>query len=227
MAAPMIASEFWSAVLPLAPNGAWIAKVHQIADEAQMRRHFAEYNTGSISEDEAYALLALAEYIRARVVIEVGTFIGTSTLAMAASSTVAAVYTCDSSNDCLRSTGVVRAYPKRSSTEMLRDLLDTYPVRGSMGSDVLADLCFFDGVLSPIDAELLARVTHERTVYAFHDYNYGPKIRHSKGGKEYLETMPRKGVGNVHLLAPRLPRHVLVEPRDGTTLALLVPETLL
>lgn len=221
MTHPAIASAFWSAVLPAEPDGLWLAKVRRIADEAQMRRHFAEYNTGSISEDEAYSLLALAEHIRARVVIEVGTFIGTSTLALASGSRVEAVYTCDSSNDCLPSHGVVTVYPKRTSTEMLRDLLDKLRLKW------LADLCFFDGVLSPIDTDLILRVTHERTVYAFHDYNYGPKIRHSKQGTQYLETMPRKGVGNVHLMAPRLPRHVLVEPRDGTTLALLVPETLL
>ena len=150
------------------------------------------------------------------MILEVGTFIGTSTTALASARSVEALYTCDASNNCLPETGVIHTYPKQTSSAMLRDL-------GRRG--VLADLCFFDGALHTDDALLLAGVTTPNTVYAFHDYNYGPKIRQKPDGSTYLETMPRKGIGNVNLLRPQLPRHILIEPLAGTTLALLIPES--
>lgn len=204
----------WRMVFAAENAAAWRRRVACLMLEAEARRPKADYNTGSITEDEAFALLALASMVRARIVIEVGTFIGTSTTSLAAAATVAAVYTCDISNDCLPSAGVITSFPKCTSTSMLI---------GIAGLGVTADLCFFDGVLSDEDVALLAKVTHPRTVYAFHDYNHGPKVR-TKGGKTYLERMPRKGIGNVNLLAPRLPNHELVEPFEGSTLALLVPE---
>jgi len=110
---------------------------------------------------------------------------------------------------------VIRTYPKRSSTEMLQAL---------RRHGVCADLCFFDGTLRQVDADLLVHVTHAATVFAFHDYNYGPKIRR-KGGATYLQTMPPKGIGNVDLVRSVCPRHVLIEPQPETTLALMVPES--
>lgn len=200
----MIATDVWAA-LPARPD--WLSR---LAADADARRVRADYDTGSILEEEAYLLWALAESTRARVVIEVGTFIGTSTHALAMGSKVEAVYTCDISNDCLPGTHVIRPYPKVASQDMLQRLC-------RLG--VTADLCFFDGVLRQADADALTFLTHPGTVYAFHDYNYGPKIR-ANGARE---IMPRKGIGNVRLLIPKLPMHVLVEPRPGTTLALLVP----
>lgn len=178
---------------------------------AEARRDRADYDTGSITDDEACFLFSLAELLHSRVVIEVGTFIGRSTTSIAGAIGVDCVYTCDASNDCLPDMDYIRTYPKQTSIKMLGDLAK---------KKVVADLCFFDGVLCEQDVNLLALVTHDRTVYAFHDYNYGPKIR--KGGK--LETMPRKGIGNVRLLQPNLPHHCLIEPFEGSTLALLVPE---
>ena len=81
-------------------------------------------------------------------------------------------------------------------------------------------------MLQAADAELLALVTHAGTMYAFHDYNYGPKERR-KHGQVYLVIVPRKGIGNVQLLQPHLPEYVLIEPLPGTTIALLVPESAL
>lgn len=187
--------------------------VRAILQDSERRRRFADYDTGSVTGFEAFCLLALVQACQARVVIEVGTFIGVSTRALALGALVRAVYTCDASNDCVPPTDVIRPYPKRSSTAMLQDLVRL---------EVRADVCFFDGVLREGDADLLMRVTHPDTVYAFHDYNYGPKLR--KGGR--LETVPRKGIGNVHVLRPLLPTHVLIDPQPETTLAVLVPESL-
>jgi hypothetical protein len=207
-------ADFWRSLPPPMIRPDWLELVRRLAAAAEARRVLAAYNTGSILEQEAYLLLALADHLRARVVIEVGTFIGFSTTALAAARTVETVYTCDASNDCLQKTGTIRPYPKLSSTQMLTHLRK---------HGVCADLCFFDGVVTADDVELLLAVTNHQTVYAVHDYNYGPKIRR-RGAETYLETMPRKGIGNVRLLQPHLPTHVLVEPYEGTTLALLVPE---
>lgn len=206
-------TDFWAKVMAgCLPH--WRDAVRQIVIQAEPRRAQADYNTGSIAEDEACALLALAAYINAKTVIEIGTFIGTSTLAMAAAPTVTRVYTCDASNDCLPATERVRTYPKQSSTVMLADL---------KRQGVRADLCFFDGVLPEDDLPWLWKVTTPETVYAVHDYNYGPKIRKSGA----LETVARKGVGNVRVLQPHLPGHVLVKPQPDTTVAALVPRSLL
>ncbi len=204
-------ASFWARVLPAIPNQAWLDEMHQIAFDAEPRRSVADYDTGSILESEAYALRALAEYIQARVVIEVGTFIGASTCALASASSVERVYTCDVSNDCLDSHGKIKTFPKQTSTQMLRKL-DGWGAR--------ADLCFFDGALNADDVDLLARVCGHATVFAVHDYNYGPKIR-----KHGMETVPRKGIGNVGLLKRMWPTHIVIDPRPGETLAVLVQES--
>jgi hypothetical protein len=207
----MVVDSYWAS-LKVSPDIR--SRVAALAMEAEARRVQADYNTGSILLDEACLLAVLSERLQARTIIEVGTFIGMSTTALALGSAVESVYTCDGSNDCLPSTPVIRTYPKRTSTFMLREL------RRRMESQ--ADLCFFDGTLSEQDLGLLATLVHGKTVYAFHDYNYGPKQRIGRQGP-YLETMPRKGIGNVNLLKPWLPKHRLVEPLPETTLALLVP----
>lgn len=207
----LTAEAFWRRVSDVILHPYWPKLIQGMAANAEKRRQCADYDTGSVTEYEALCLLMLAHYLQAKTIIEVGTFVGMSTVALAHPPCVTAVYTCDISNNCLPATKVIRTYPKQSSTDMLRDVVRR---------EVRADLCFFDGVLNPGDVDLLQQVTHPETVYAFHDYNYGPKIR--KGGK--LEIMPRKGIGNVQLLMPVLHGYVLIEPQPETTLALLVPE---
>lgn len=202
-------ASFWATVCGTQP-GDRADVVQRLMDDAEARRSRADYDTGSILATEAAMLWALADYLAACVVIEVGTFIGVSTTALAAGASVQRVYTCDASNDCLPSGDVIQSYAKRSSTQMLRDLV----ARG-----VLADLCFFDGTLVPADVPLLKRVTGPETVFVVHDYNYGPKQR-----KHGLVTVPRKGIGNIEMLKPMRAGRVLVSPEHGTTLAALVPE---
>lgn len=209
--------DFWDQVLRAEPTGGE-ARVHirQLAIAADRRRTDADYDTGSINEDEAYRLLALAAYLPARVILEVGTFIGMSTTALATPPTVEALYTCDVSNDCFRvgPDDTIHPFPRRTSTHMLTML--------HRRGNIAADLCFFDGVLNDADVALLASLTTPATVFAFHDYDYGPKLRRTRGHLT-TEIVPRKGIGNVRLLHPRLPGYRLIEPPAGTTLALLVP----
>lgn len=206
-----VSSSYWDRYLTFARSESVRQYVLYLVAGSEERRAQADYDTGSINDEEACVLFSLAELKPLRIVIEVGTFIGRSTTALAGALHVDKIYTCDASNDCLPDSKYIETYPKQTSIKMLSDLAKR---------KVVADLCFFDGTLCEHDANLLALVTHDRTVYAFHDYNYGPKIR--KGG--VLETMPRKGIGNVRLLHPNLPNHRLIEPFEGSTLALLVPE---
>lgn len=210
------ASAFWASVLLSSPQATWAADVRRIVAEAETRRERADYNTGSILETEAYALRALAEYLKAKTVVEVGTFIGTSTCALASAATVQAVYTCDASNDCLRATETIATFPKVSSATMLRRLA---------ASKVKADLCFLDGTLRAADIAPLKAVMRKGAIFAVHDYNYGPK-RRVRHGVESYETVPRKGIGNIRLLQPHWPDHMVIEPRPETTLALFVPSEL-
>ena len=69
-------TDYWAPIL--VANPALISRAHAVALEADDRRRFASYNTGSITEAEAYNLLALAESVQAQTIIEVGTFIGRS-----------------------------------------------------------------------------------------------------------------------------------------------------
>ena len=183
----------------------------RVLAEAEARRAAADYNTGSITAVEATLLRSLAEHVGASVVIEIGTFIGASTHALAASDGVAAVYTCDASNDCVQSDGIITSFPRASSTQMLRALVS----RG-----VRADLCFFDGVVQKADLSPLARLCGPQAVFAVHDYNYGPKIRSSGA----VVTVPRKGIGNIQAIASQWPTHVLTEPMAETTLAAWAPK---
>ena len=55
----------------------------------------------SFALDDIFFTHFHADHMGARVVIEIGTFVGLSTTALASGPTVEAVYTCDASNDCL------------------------------------------------------------------------------------------------------------------------------
>ncbi len=212
-----IATDVWATWLPAEPQAFWRELVRELAVTAEVRRAKADYNTGSILEEEAYRLLMVVKHLQAKVVIEVGTFVGLSTTAMALARCVKELYSCDASNDCLPSDRVIHTFPKQTSTQMFQALIK---------HGVTADLVFLDGTLNHVDAQTLKMLIHAGTVIAVHDYNYGPKIR-TKRGQVVQEIVARKGVGNVRLLKPYLTHHVLVEPQDGTTLALLVPESCL
>lgn len=193
------ATSFWDALLSLPSAPTALADVVAVADAAAARRPLASYSTGTVPAETAILLRLLCDWFQPRVVAEVGTFIGTSTLALRAGE---ALHTCDRDNDCLAPQGNVRPYPRTPSTAMLQALVD-------QGATV--DLFFFDGRIVREDVALIRRLSHPRTVYAFDDYV----------GKE-------KGVMNVgRLIVGCVDTHALIEPHAGfagrSTLAALVP----
>lgn len=135
----------------------------------EANRKAADYNTGSINFTNAWCLYALTRYFKPKVVAEVGTFIGKSTMAMAEamqSSFVESpiIYTCDSLNAITLESKIdidLVQYPRQTSTQMFTDMKD----RG-----VKADLVFVDGRLANEDIELLGSIVNETTVFVFDDF---------------------------------------------------------
>ena len=135
----------------------------------EVNRKRAAYNTGSISYTNAWCLYSLTRYFKPRVVAEVGTFIGKSTMAMAEAMQAALVenpiiYTCDSSNDISLESKIdidLVQYPMLTSTDMFTDMV---------AKQIKADLFFIDGRFSAEDIELLGQVAHETSVFVFDDF---------------------------------------------------------
>ncbi len=188
---------------------AWLPYIRTQAVLAEPRRALDRYDTGTISEAACLYLRAVTEIVRPAVAVEIGTFIGTSALAMAARR----VYTCDKSNDCGHLAKHIVRHPYTGSTKMLAGLA----ARG-----IKAGFFFFDGRIKDADERLILDLSTPETVYAFDDYE----------GRE-------KGVLNVERLAPLLPGRTLILPPDHvrgplggdlraalggrTTIALLAP----
>lgn len=178
----------------------WLPQVRAQAIECEARRPLAKYDTGTISEAACLYLRMVTEHLKPAVAIEIGTFIGSSALAIKAGH----LYTCDKSNDCLESTKRITAYGYTRSTNMLKAL---------MRKGVKADFFFFDGRIQDADEALIMELSKPSTVYAFDDYE----------GQE-------KGVLNVERMRPHVPRHHLIEPpadvcglSSTTTIAVLMP----
>jgi predicted O-methyltransferase YrrM len=197
-------TPFWERLLA-ASTIAWLAEIRASAVRCEARRPGTRkpHKTGTIPEVAALCLRALVERAQPKVCVEVGTFIGTSAIVLAAAG--AHVYTCDKDNDVMEASARITCYPKRTSTHMLA---------GLDGAGVRAQFFFFDGRIQTADLPLLRSIAAPGAVYAFDDFE----------GQE-------KGVINVDRLRPALQGYRL-EPPLGvlpgvvgrSTIAALVPE---
>ncbi len=195
--------QFWDAVLG-AERPEWLAQIRQNAVLCEARRSAADYDTGTIPEASAVCLRAICEWYRPSVIAEIGTFIGTSAMAMLGCASVTRIHTCDSRNDCGPALKKITTYPKTRSTAMLSRLV-------AVGKPV--DLFFFDGRIKPKDVEMIADLSTRETVYVFDDYEY-----------------EEKGVVNAGILQPVFPKHRLMVPAADvwgltirSTIAVLAP----
>ncbi len=168
-------------------------------EELDALRSRAEYNTGSIPAASAWLLYALTFLFRPSMVIEIGTFIGKSTVSMAKGMDEAGIadgmiHTCDYSNDIAipapGKTKIVQ-YPKQSSTEMLT------AIRQAHQGDGLFEMIHVDGRLQDEDLALLGQLCSDRIVFALDDFE----------GCE-------KGVANYAKLRESglIPQYILVNP---------------
>ena len=128
-------------------------------------RDEADYNTGSISMSQAYLLYLFLKYFKPIKVIEIGTFIGRSTISMANAietySDNGKIYTCDFSNDIkLPWNGKckIKQFPKTKSGEMLNNLKGEY------------DLVFIDGRISDEELSTFERLINQNTIIILDDF---------------------------------------------------------
>ena len=177
----------------------------------------ADYQTGSLTATDMGELRAIANYFRPVSVAEVGTYIGRSTKALAAGMRQGVIYTCDASNDIrlgsigMLSIGVaLEQFPKTTSTQMFRKLID-WPCEGQFVFKKQHIDCFYiDGRLSPDDAQLM--------------YDLNPNALIVLDDFEGVE----KGVANASLLlGNQFATNFLIYPRQGGKTALMIhPSTL-
>lgn len=163
----------------------------------QTLRAKADYNTGSVTVSQMVQLRRISNHIKPKTVVEVGTFIGNSAMALQAEK----IYTCDRSNDCLPPSDVINVYPKTDSTTMFSDLV---------AKGVKADVFFFDGRLHPQEMGMVLELSRPGAWYIFDDYKDN-----------------NKGVVNARIMAACLPKdYVLIEPDPrvaDSTLAAMLP----
>lgn len=158
----------WSDILALT-NSTDREVISEPCQYLEINRRNADYNTGSINFTNAWCLYSLVCYFKPRVIAEVGTFIGKSTMAMSEAMQHSLVedpviYTCDSSNDIKLDMKIdvrLEQFPKMTSTDMFTEMVT---------KQVKADLVFIDGRLSAEDIELLGQIAHESTVFVFDDF---------------------------------------------------------
>lgn len=147
-------ATFWDAALTFLQPADLPELVSQIAT-CEPRRVQARYNTGTIPFESAAYLRAICRFYEPKVIVEIGTFIGTSTHALKAGRVL---YTCDRDNDCVPLTESIVTHPYQTSTQMLREIQEK------------VDLFFFDGRLVKEDLQHIERLSHPGTVYVFDDY---------------------------------------------------------
>jgi len=180
-------------------------KIEKIVEDQQALREEADYNTGSLPAEDAFELYKVVKFFQPKVIAEVGTFIGVSTLVMdLATETTAQIRTCDVSNgielllypDQIK---LIEQYLHTPSHEMFADMAK---------EELKADLVYLDGRLTQQDVEPLNKIIHDKTVFVMDDFE----------GTE-------KGVANAMMLES--PGRVLVYPREGRKTAISIPLILL
>lgn len=183
-------------------------------------RERADYDTGSISMGSAWALFSASSHFGPKHLLEIGTFIGRSTLALALGADAArsgvALHTCDLSN-ALELPAVtrctIRQYPRTSSTAMLAQLVAAHH------ADRAIDFMHFDGRLQPDDIPLLRTICSPDCIVALDDFEGVEK------GVANLANMRTVGFLTSHLLIHPCRQELLREfgfP-DHSSTALLLP----
>lgn len=192
--------DAWEGICFATPDPNWLHELQYVWQDCEKLREKARYNTGSTTLETGMLLRALCCWKKPHNIIEVGTFIGKSTLAMMCTGKV---YTCDRSNDCFQATEKIVTHPFMGSTEM-------FTLLARQG--IKADVMFFDGRIQDEDLTLIQQCSEPGCVYAFDDYFPGPT---------------GKGMANIAKLHPRVPTYGLVKPypmfAGRSTLAMLVP----
>jgi hypothetical protein len=153
---------FWSVIFDHTADSPKKADLMVDLENLDMNREYADYNTGSISLTSGWALYSLARYFQPKLIAEVGTFIGRSTVALHRGAPDAEIHTCDASNsiDIGLNPAYVTQYHKCFAHEMFK---------GLQGRTV--DLMHIDGRLSDEDLATMPQTV----VFAVDDFEGNEK----------------------------------------------------
>lgn len=188
-------------------------------EELDALRSGAEYNTGSISAAAAWCLYSVVRHFQVSRVLEVGTFIGKSTLSIATAidhegAAKGEIHTCDMSNAIdipYRGATRITQYKKTSSTDMLGRLTGPF------------DFVHLDGRLTEKDGPLLQQLLSPEAIVALDDFEGVEK------GVANLMYMRSAGLLPQHFLVYPAPAHLLetIGLSDRSLTAILVPTSLI
>ena len=189
-------------------------KLFNKLNDLEKLRSIADYNTGSISLSSAFSLFLLVKHFKPMRILEIGTFIGKSTISMASAmeefTNKGEIFTCDASNEIklpyVGNTKIIQ-FMKQDSTKMLECLTGKF------------DLLFIDGRIKNSDTKLILNLITDKSIIIFDDF-------------EGIE----KGVANLMLLRQlkEFNKHYQINPpseeflklhnfHSGALLGLLVP----
>jgi len=191
---------FWDSVLsntdPI--DGKKKALFEELSKLEKLRKK-ADYNTGSISNAAAWCLYCVVKYFKTQNIMEVGTFIGKSSWAMAKAQDDGYIengylVTCDFSNDInipWVGKSKFKQYNKKSSTVMLKN------------ETIIPNLVFLDGRVQLEDLPIFEKLINNDTIIILDDFE----------GAE-------KGVANLIQLKKikKLSSHFLIYPCERSSL---------
>lgn len=157
---------FEAVAFEAAHKDSFLAKLHSL----EALRDRADYDTGSISTASAWSLFATTRNFQPELILEVGTFIGKSTIAMGLGADTGkrpcTIHTCDFSNDiklpALCKSTIVQ-YAKKSSTAMIAEM-------HAQNLAGMVDFIHVDGRFSDQDLQPLAAMCTPLAVFAFDDF---------------------------------------------------------
>lgn len=133
------------------------------AEATDLKGYFLKIGQGPycITPEDGYWLFCLANYYKPISVCEIGTYMGRSATALALGMESGTIWTCDKDNEWTVDSPCavhIIQHKKQTSTEMLKEMKD--PI----------DLFFFDGRIQVEDVPHIKRLSHEKTVYVFDDF---------------------------------------------------------
>ena len=138
-------------------------------DSLEKLRAQSDYNTGSISSTTSWLLYSLVIYFKPKKIVEVGSFIGKSTISMAlgadnyADEDICKVYCCDMSNNIVLpklAKTKIEQFNKVNSLEMLKKLDGKFSF----------DLIHIDGRLGLEDFEIIKKNMNENSIFVLDDF---------------------------------------------------------
>ena len=189
-------------------------------DSLEKLRLESEYNTGSISSTSSWLLYSLVIFFKPKTIIEIGSFIGKSTISMALGADdyidehKCEIFCCDMSNDIklpkLSKTKITQ-FNKTKSTDMLKNL------DGNMSFD----LVHVDGRLENEDFEILKRNINERTVFVLDDFE-----GEEKGVVNFINFVQNKmNLKTSYLLAYPIQNETMLKFKlmEKSTSAIIIP----